>query len=100
MHHFRCSHIAPCDGKSATGPYRKVRAVELAELERWAAEHVHPLPSACRSCHRVRPDTPCRFGINHTAAGLHATLRAQQRYSMPGVVGDRQIGDAGRKRPG
>jgi hypothetical protein len=47
VHHARCSHIAPRDGKSATGSYLKVYAVELAELERWAAEHRLPLPPPC-----------------------------------------------------
>lgn len=70
VHHSRCSHIAPCDGKSATGSYRKVRAVELAELERWAAEHAHPLPSACRSCHRGRPARPAAAVRRHVRAPL------------------------------
>lgn len=70
VHHSRCSHIAPCDGKSATGSYRKVCAVELAELERWAAEQAHLLPSACRSCHRVRPARPTAAVRRHVRAPL------------------------------
>lgn len=47
VHHAPCSHIAPRRGKSATGSYTKVCAVEVAELEQWAAEHTLPLPPPC-----------------------------------------------------
>ncbi|MCA2250817.1 hypothetical protein JF729_23845 [Mycobacterium intracellulare] len=70
VHHAPCSHIAPRRGKSATGSYTKVCAVEVAELEQWAAEHTLPLPPPCGSCYRAQPARPAAAVRRHAKAPL------------------------------
>jgi hypothetical protein len=56
-------HLATCTtingqnppGRPSTGPYVKVCARQLAELELWATDHASALPSVCGTCHRPPP---------------------------------------------
>jgi Crp-like helix-turn-helix protein len=57
VHHAGCRTINGQDprGSSLTGLYVKVCTEQLAELERWATDHVDtPIPP-CRACHPAEP---------------------------------------------
>lgn len=63
VHHARCRTINGQNPRAGawTGPYVKVCAEHLIELEQWASEHAEePIPACgiCHSAHTVRPTAP------------------------------------------
>lgn len=74
LHLSHCATIRPHNTRSATGPYVKVCAPQLADLEQWAADHAMSLPPTCGACHRP-PRTP--------AGAPPATTRRPARAPLP-----------------
>lgn len=103
MHLSNCPIIRPRDGRSATGPYVKVCAPQRADLERWAAEHMMPLPPACGTCHRAeRAAGPVsawthRRGSAPLLSPAAASSRAQARVGPLLRPGRRTTSGTGRR---
>jgi hypothetical protein len=74
LHLSNCSTIRPQNTSSAPGPYVKICAPQLADLEQWVADHAMSLPPTCGACHRT-PRTP--------AAAPPAATRRRARAPLP-----------------